>query len=224
MSTGAPPIVTRPIPTITRGSVLLATQTRFTVTWSGVDTGSGIASYELTQIRGTAAPTVVALSSPLATSASIALAPGVKYRFLVRATDRAGNVSATVTSLTTSATLTQERASAVKYRGSWRNATSSSATDRRLKSATARNASATYAFTGTSISWVATVGRKGGSAYVYIDGRKVKTVSLVATRNGNRVVVFTTAWTRSGKHTIKIVVRAMKGNPPVTIDAFVVGH
>ena len=80
----------------------------------------------------------------------------------------------------------------------------------------------TYTFTGRSIAWVATKAKKHGKAYVYLDGKKVKTIDLRASRTKTRQVVFAKNFSSSKKHTIKVVVVGTKGRPTVMSDGFVV--
>jgi len=64
------------------------------VTWSGSDKGWGIGSYRLERSVNGGAWSRVTLSTPTAKSVVQSLAVGRTYRYRVRATDKAGNVSA----------------------------------------------------------------------------------------------------------------------------------
>ena len=79
-------------------------------------------------------------------------------------------------------------------------------------------------FTGESIAWVSSKSATRGSAQVYVDGVLAATVSLRKAATAHRQVVFGTAWSSAGPHTIQIVVLGTVGHPRVDLDALVVGH
>lgn len=87
----APTVKATPLPAFTlTGSVKL--------TYSGIDTYNGVRSYDVRYTRATATAVSSAVgatgtSGTTATSLTMKLAPGIRYCFSVRATDRAGNVS-----------------------------------------------------------------------------------------------------------------------------------
>jgi hypothetical protein len=76
------------------------TQTSFTVSWSGTDAGSGIASYDIYVSEDSGAFTLWQ-SAVTTTSASYAGAVGHTYGFLSEATDKVGNVEVTKTTADT---------------------------------------------------------------------------------------------------------------------------
>jgi hypothetical protein len=90
----------------------------------------------------------------------------------------------------------------------------------KLRTTTSKGGSAALTFTGTGVAWVAPRSPDGDSVDVYIDGRKVKTAQLVASSHQPRRVVFSIAWRKAGRHTIRIVHRYSGHELP--LDAFVV--
>jgi hypothetical protein len=81
--------------------------------------------------------------------------------------------------------------------------------------------SASLTFTGYGVAWVAPRTAGGASVDVYIDGRKVKVAHLTSAGGYQaRRVVFSTAWTKQGRHTIRIVNRYPDTEMP--LDAFIV--
>ena len=88
-------------------------------------------------------------------------------------------------------------------------------------------ASATYAFTGTNVTWWTVTGPNQGKAAVYIDGVRKAIVSNYATATHYKVAR-KYAKLANKRHTLKIVVRGVKGAKAgtgtfVTVDAFSVG-
>ena len=71
------------------------------------------------------------------------------------------------------------------------------------------------------MAWVSGMGPTRGSAKVYLDGVYVKTVSLWASANTSRNVVFGRNWGTMGSHTLRIVVAGTSGHSRVDVDAFV---
>jgi hypothetical protein len=116
--------------------------------------------------------------------------------------------------------MTQEANPAVAYHGTWHSVSSASASGGSQKYATSAGATATYAFWGSSIAWVAYKAPGYGSAKVYIDGVYAATVSLYRSTSVSRSLVYAKAWGSNGTHTIKVVVVGTAGHPRVDIDAF----
>ena len=143
---------------------------------------------------------------------------GKAVTWALAATDRVGH-TATSTTRRTASLVSETKA---KRSSGWSRVKSSKHLGRSALRATRAKASMTYRFTGRSIAWVATKAKKHGKAYVYLDGKKVKTIDLRASRTKTRQVVFAKNFSSSKKHTIKIVVVGTKGRPTVMSDGFVV--
>jgi hypothetical protein len=90
-----------------------------------------------------------------------------------------------------------------------------------LRYSTAAGASASYTFTGTSVSWVAYRGANRGEAAVYVDGLYRATVNLHSTTYWARQIVYAVSWPTSGTHTLKIVNLGTSGHSRIDVDAFV---
>ncbi|WP_433887513.1 beta-galactosidase [Streptomyces sp. CA-111067] len=83
--------------------------------------------------------------------------------------------------------------------------------------------SASVGFTGTGVKWISNLDGNHGTADVYLDGTKVKTVDLYAANKQNQYVAYQASGLPAGPHTLKIVATG-SGNSAatgqfVTIDA-----
>jgi hypothetical protein len=139
----------------------------------------------------------------------------------VRATDARANATGWAYGPTVRNGLYQQAARGITYTGTWGNLSTSTASGGSLRYSTARGATATFRFSGSSIAWVSTRGPGRGAAYVYIDGVYVQTVNLYATSGHSRAIVYAQNWATVGVHTIRIVVAGTRGHPRVEVDAFV---
>jgi hypothetical protein len=111
-------------------------------------------------------------------------------------------------------------------RPSWRRVPLSSARGGSYTVARRKGASASYSFTGSSVTWYAITGPAFGTANVFVDGVSKGKVNLYAAKAGATSKSFTASG--SGKHTLRIVVRGEKGSSHgtgtlVSVDAFKVG-
>jgi hypothetical protein len=112
----------------------------------------------------------------------------------------------------------QDTSARITYRGGWSKASYRGYAGDAVRYATRPGASATLTFTGRSIRWVGPVGPTRGRARIYVDGKLVRTVNLQARAFRARTTLFSRDWSRSGRHTVRIVVRT--GGRPVAIDEF----
>jgi hypothetical protein len=217
------PSVGQPRPTfrsgIQLGSASAGTSLAVIVSWSGTDSGSGIKSYDVKRSVDGGGYTVIA-SGVTGTSLQTAVKPGHRYRFKVRARDRAGNVSAWVGSYDWRPALTQQSASSVRYGGAWASTSGSAHSGGSVKSAVASGVSASLKFTGRAVAWVTTFGPDRGAARIYIDGALVATVDTHADAVAERRVAFSRSWASWSTHSIKVVVVGTDGRPRVAVDAF----
>lgn len=202
--------------------------------WSGSDTGSGIANYQVQQRKyGTTAwgAWTSASGGTTARTLSRQLAPG-RYQFQVRAQDKAGNYSAWKPGVAFTVSAYQENSTAtagkVTYASAWTRAALSGAYGGYTTSASASGRSATLTFTGgRQVAWVAPKASNRGYAWVYLDGVKVATVSLYSSTTVPRRVVYAKAGLNpSVTHTLRVYVpgtkQAASTGTRVDVDAFVV--
>ena len=217
---GIAPSVTAPFTAIQSNSVLGAAGVPVKVTWTASDP-SGVTSGALQRSLNGGAWSGVTLAGPTTTSSAQTLAIGSASRQRSRATDRLANTSAWQPGPTVRTMLTQQSATSITYSGTWRTASSASASGGSLRYATAAGASATYRFTASSVAWVAARGPGRGQARVYVDGVHAATISLAASTGQSRAIVFARNWRVNASHTLKIVVVGTAGHPRVDIDGFV---
>ena len=218
---GLPPTLVAPSMSLEAGSTVGPTNVPVMTRWSGSDP-SGIGSFGLQRSvdGGTTWSTVVA--STLASSAWQAIPTGSRAVSRVRAIDRLGNATGWLAGPKATVLMTNQVGPAMTYRGYWRTLTTTSALGGTLAYASGAGASATYAFNGSSVGWIATLGPNRGSANVYVDGVFVKTVSLYSATYRYRRVVWTRNWTSTAAHTLTIVVLGTAGHPVVDVDGFVI--
>jgi hypothetical protein len=217
------PKVTTPKPALRTGlpleGVSKSQRLLVSVSWSGTDTGSGIASYDVGRSYDGGAYATIA-SATTATSINWTMTPGHTYRFRVRGRDKAGNVSAWVTTSTWRPALTQNGSTALVYSGSWATASKASASGGSVKASTAAGASVSYAFSGRAIAWVTTLRPDAGEVQVWVDGKLAATIDTYAAGTTYRQIVFSKAWSTYASHKIKLVVLGTAGRPRAELDAF----
>jgi hypothetical protein len=189
------------------------------VSWSGTDTGSGIASYDVGRSYDGGAYVTIA-SATTATSINWTMTPGHTYRFRVRARDKAGNLGSYVTTSTWYPVLTQDSNTSLVYAGTWATSSNASNSGGSVKTASAAGASVSYTFSGRAVSWVTTLGETAGEVQVWVDGVLASTVDTYAAATTYRQVVFGKAWSSYASHTIKLVVVGTADRPAVNLDAF----
>ncbi len=228
------PVAGAPLQSIVANTQLGTSTMPVRITWSGSDTGSGIAKYQVQQRKyGSTAWGAWGwvTSGTTAKTLDRQLAPG-GYQFQARAMDQAGNWSAWKAGLAFTVTPYQETSTAtagkLAYSGSWTRQYLSSAYGTYTKYATVKGSYATFSFTGgKQVAWVAPRVTNGGYADVYLDGVKVATVNLYsASLQPRRVVFAKVGLNPSVTHTIKVYVtgtkQAASSGTRVDIDAFVV--
>ena len=220
VSDGLPPTVSVPQTKLWSSRTLGTTTVPVRVLWSASDP-SGIASSALQRSSNGAAWTTMNLASATATAADSTIAIGGTARHQVRATDRNANTSDWVVGGLVKASVYQQSSAAVTWTGSWSTASWTGASGGSVRYATAKGASATFSFTGSSVAWVAAKGPTRGSVWVYVDGAYAGSVGLYASSGQSRAIVFARNWTSVGSHTLKIVVAGTAGHPRVDVDAFV---
>jgi hypothetical protein len=206
------------------GPVLIPVKLMWSASSSG---GAAISSYMLEQnASGLSSWTTVPLAAG-ATSVTRMLNPGVTYRFRVTATDANGKTGTTTGPSFTPGAV-NESGTSVAYTGLWKGATMASAYGSAVRFASAKNATATFTFTGSSVAFVSDRGPARGKAEIWLDGVKVGTIDLFASAAQPRRMVFARsglgAPPSGGSHTLMVkLLGAHSGGTSnrVDIDAFV---
>ena len=215
------PSTSTPRPTLRKGLQIgggANTPLPMTLSWTGSDSGSGIASYDVRRSRNGGAWQTIA-SRTTDTSLQTTVTPGHSYRFMVRARDRAGNVGSWSGGSGWSAQLVQESHGDLSYTGAWSPEADEDFSADRSRVATAAGATVKYTFSGRAIAWVTQLTPDSGAVAVYIDGDLVETVDTQADVTTERFVGFTRSWSSYGKHTIKLVVVGTADGLRVDLDA-----
>jgi hypothetical protein len=192
-----------------------------TVSWSGADSGSGVAGYDVAwSVDGKAFSTfATGIATP---SLGRVAGPGHSYRFRVRAIDGAGNRSAWAESTTVRRSVVGDRSSAIAYNGTWSTANDPaflSGTERRSSQA---GATAKVTVLGRAAAWIASVGPGRGIAKVYVDGDLVATVDLRASSGVTRRVVWAVRWGSVDTRLVKIKVLGTDGRPRIALDGIAI--
>ncbi|MEA2675841.1 MAG: hypothetical protein QOI92_3033, partial [Chloroflexota bacterium] len=217
------PTTSAPKPALRTGLPLPGTsisqQLFVNVSWTGSDSGSGIASYDVGRSYDGSAYTTLASATPW-TALNTTIAPGHNYRFRVRARDKAGNVGAWVYASTWNSSLVQQNSSSVVHTGAWLAAAATANSGGSAMFSSAAGAQATLTFSGRAVAWVTTLKATAGVATVYVDGVLAGTIDTAGASTTYRQIVFSKAWTTYGAHTLRIVVAGTAGRPEVTVDAF----
>jgi len=213
------PSVVAPVSRLYAVTRLGTTTTPVRTSWSATD-GCGISGYTLERRIDGGAWAVQGLASRTSTSLTQSLSFGTAYRYVVKATDGAGNTGGWHYGPTFTPYLTQQ-SSGISYAGTWHTASNSYASGGSLAYSTASGAKASFRFTGSAVSWVAYRGPNRGSAAVYVDGVRKLTVNLYSSVYYAKQIVFATNWTTNGTHTITIVNLGTAGHSRVDVDAFV---
>ena len=217
------PKVTTPRPSLRTGLSLEGSSTSqrllMSLSWTGTDSGAGIASYDVARSYDGAAYATIA-SAITATSLNWTMTPGHSYRFRVRARDKAGNVGSWVAASTWYPTLTQQSSSSVAWTGDWSSSSVAEHSGGSANGSDAAGASATLTFSGRAIAWVTTLGPSCGEVQVWVDGVLVSTIDTYAVATTYRFIAFSRAWSSYASHTIQLVVVGTQDRPTGTLDAF----
>ena len=115
-----------------------------------------------------------------------------------------------------------EHSAAIRYRGSWGNAPYGGYVGGNVTFSKTPGSTATFTFTGSSVSWIGPKGPTRGLALVLIDGRAVGRVDMWHASFVSRAVLFTRSFKGIGQHTLTIRVLSTPGHPYVAIDGLIV--
>ncbi len=212
------PNTTPPVAKLDGGT--LGTTVPVVLSWTGSDRGWGIDRYQIDRSVDGGAWTRV--TSQKAKTLAQRLATGHRYRYRVRAIDKAGNRGDWDAGPAFRPRMIGDASPDVRYSASWRSVPDSTAAGGSLHESGVAGATARYAFTGRSFAWVAERGPTHGKAKVYVDGSLVTTVDLGATSELARRIVVRRSWSAAGTHHVKIVVLATAGRPTVDVDGLLV--
>gem|GEM_PF-3395545 len=160
------------------------------------------------------------------------LVPGQHYTLTLdpagvspQITDQAGNVLATATDSFRGVLVQDQNSPAATPL--WTTVKSLSASGGSYSEDHSVGASASFAFTGTAVSWQTVTGPNQGDAYVYVDNVLKASIDNYAKTTTYKVTRAITGLTNAA-HVLKIVVRGLKGSTAgtdsqVVVDDFVVG-
>ncbi len=198
-----------------------------TLNWTSGAEAGGVATYQVLKRVGSQRWATVRLARARSRSAATTLTPGASTVFSVRSHPAGGSWSATIVSPATRATTRQNTSSLVAYGGSgWRRVSTSTAYGGSVTYSSSAGRTARTTFVGSAFAWVSTRARNRGRAEVWLDGRRVATVSLYSRSTSYRRIVWSTSFATAGEHTvvIKVLGRHAAGatGNRVDIDAFVV--
>ena len=218
---GVPRCDTTP-PVATMGALPAATlRATKTVSWSGTDDASGVASYDVRYRSSTWNADLGGFhrlaSATTATSVSVPLSTGTRYCYQVRATDGSGNTGAWSQDVCIARALDDRL---LTGGGAWRRLTGRhffmhTATATHDASVTVRLPDAHVSLVGV----VATTGPGAGSVDVFVNRRKIGTVTLTASAHAERQMFLLPAFTaRVGN----IRVKTTSDNALVRLDGLVV--
>lgn len=228
--TADPVIVDRTAPRVTKapatvavtGVTLAGTGIPLRVAWAGTDGGSGIATWELARSSDSGKTWSVVATGLTSPSANVVAPASGTIRYRARAIDKAGNASAWSTGPVLRPALVQNSSILVIYRGSWRTHWNAVYSGGSARYSTSKWSSATFAFTGRTIAYVATKSPSRGMVRIYIDGVYTATVDLSRTTAQYRSVVWQKTWATPGTHVIAVVAYPTTARPRVDLDAFAV--
>ncbi len=115
-----------------------------------------------------------------------------------------------------------EHSSAIDYRGHWGDARGGGYIGGHVAWSTTPGSTATFTFSGSSVTWIGPKGPTRGLALVLVDGRAVARINLWSSSFVARAALFKRSFSTSGRHKLTIKVLSMPGHPYVAIDGFVV--
>jgi subtilisin family serine protease len=214
------PTATAPVAATYPKSSLGTSTLQARISWSAAtDPSSPIGGYEIQESVDGGPWGASATLGPTARAIAPIQFIGHTYQYQLRARDTVGNWSPWVAGPTVRSSLVQNVSSAVGYVGRWRRLYYSNASGGSVSYATTAGASARAMFVGRAVAIVGPVGPTRGSARIYVDGVYRGVVSFRSSRNQSRKVVFTTALSSLGTHSIQL---RLVGNGRVDLDTFVI--
>ena len=212
-----PPVVSPPSEAMRTGVALGLTYVSGFLTWTGSDSGVGLARFDLQRSTNGGGYAGVTLSTAKATSFYSSFSFGTTYRFRVRGVDANGNASAWAYSPSFGVGLYQENSSAVVYSGVWSTFSNPSNSGGATRYSSVAGQAATFTRSGRDFAFVAPKGTIRGSARIYVDNVLVSTLSEWSTSTSYRQVLWSRHFSAFATHTIKVVVL---GTGRIDVDAF----
>lgn len=200
---------------ISSGATVADGQLPLVLNWSASDELSGVASGSVE--RSTGPDTWQQIGATPAGSAGLTLPEGT-HTFRALAADGVGNAGESAPFVRV---VSGVQETGVNYSGTWSVAPIAPQWGT-VRFSKTPGASASLAFTGTDVAWVAQKGPKRGRAWVYMDEVQVAAIDLYAGRLRERRVVFTATGLPVGEHTLRVVVRGTNNRPRVDVDGFIV--
>ena len=194
------------------------------VAWSGSDRdGDGITRYDLQQSKDAGTTwTPVALPSPTATTVTVNLPSTASLRYRVRATDGRGLTGPYATGPTTKLTLRQQSAATYSPTSAWLNHAITGAYGDTVRRSRATGSTATFTFSGTQISLLATTAPSRGKIQIFLDGINQGVIDMYSATTKTRQVVFSRAL-GAGTHTLRIKVLGTRNSAATATYADVDG-
>ncbi|MFF4500387.1 hypothetical protein [Streptomyces sp. NPDC001401] len=230
---------TVPAATVTAPALASDTSTSAVIPVSWAAKTAGVTSYDVGWKVATRSSTGVWTLGPLQTWSSRTTAksavfgssgspvtpkPGLTYRFYVRAHDDAGQTG-TWSAAAASGIPTDDRSSALTYKGTWTSKSVTSAWSKTERASATPGATVSFTADGTKLRIVATRSSNGGRFAVVVDGTTVGTVNTYASTTGYRKVVFTyTLGTKITTHKaqLKVLSGSTAGRATVHLDAVMI--
>jgi hypothetical protein len=191
-------------------STNISTNPTFKLSWSGVDNTSGIKTYDVIYKVGTSGSFTNLLTNTTKTSTYFTGSPGKTYYFKVRAKDNAGNISSYTTEKTTIVPYNQ----GVLYKyGTWYTALNSSMyKGGSFYSGKKGSYLQRKLYNVKELSLIVTKRPKGGYAYIYLNGTKVKTIDLYSSTVKYRVPIVIKSYTSPQTVVLKVYVPHTKNS------------
>jgi len=113
-----------------------------------------------------------------------------------------------------------EHSGSISYHGTWGNAPNRGYIGGGVAWSKTPGSTATFTFTGSSVSWLGPKGPTRGKALVLLDGRVVARVDMWRSSFVARAVLFKHSFGTTGRHTLTIKVLSTPHHPCVAIDGF----
>ena len=185
------------------------------VNWSVRDATAGVCSQTLT--RSPSKTDSPSASAQTFVTQAAGAATYTTNTWAVRAADCLGQASAK-TGPASRVTIDPASSRSSGYSGAWTSVSGSSYLGGWESTTTARGASASYSVSARSVGFVTTTAANRGYVDIYVDGVKVKSLSLYSSSTRYRQQVWSMSWSGVGTHTVKIVNQATSGRPTVSVD------
>jgi Big-like domain-containing protein len=215
------PVGTAPVESIRTGVSIGATTVPVRITWSATDVGVGVTRYLLQRSVDGGAYATVTLPTAGTTAVNQSLTVGHTYQYRMRPYDGAGNPGTLKYGPLFRVSKVEQSSSLVTYAGAvWPTVIDAGDSGGSARYTYAGNATVTLRLSGRDFAFVAPVNSFRGSAWVYVDGQFVtsiteKTGSATTTY---RRLLFSVHFSTYGTHIIQIRV---SGNGRIDADAFV---